>query len=171
MSMFNSENITVNNVHMAGESGGGGPKRPTDITTLKSTLRKMDGVKVFGHPDNNFDVIFRISRENYFRSFEGMEVEGGGLILQSSWLEQGQPAVSMFYHPDLGIEERVYEDEDGNRHIGKVIVKREGIPPHAEKKLRKLCEKHGMERAEILKRSLNMLQAFHEKFEEEIEEL
>lgn len=121
---------------------------------------------MFGHPDNNFDVIFRISRENYFRSFEGMEVEGGGMILQSSWLEQGAPAVSMMYHPDLGVEDREYEDEDGNRHVGRVIVRREGIPSMAEKKLRAMSEKTGMSRTEILQRSLSMFEAFQEKFEE-----
>lgn len=99
--------------------------RPTTQTTLAETKKNMPDAAVSGHPDNYFNSIFRISRDDkYFRALDVMPVKNGGLVVQSSWLEDGKPALSFFYDPFLRLEEKIYHDASGKSVKGYIIVDR-----------------------------------------------
>ncbi len=99
--------------------------RGLDQTTLEKFRKKFPDAVVSGHPDNMFRVGFRLSSEKsrMFRSYDLHPVEGGGLIIQSSWYEDGQPALSMIYRWDLALEKRRYQDTDGNIQEGVIVTR------------------------------------------------
>lgn len=112
-------NINVN--------GNGKPQvKRALILNMNELKRKIPDVKIAGPPGNVFHIACRISSEaqNFYRSLDVHPVKGGGVVIQSSWFENGNNAVSMSYHPELAIEQVEYFNGDEKVHKGPVLVRR-----------------------------------------------
>jgi len=124
----------VKNVNIYGAKGkkqaekGRFPLNRAIIMNMKELRTKIPDVEIAGHPDNVFTIGARIKSEHndFYRSFDVCQVHGGGVILQSSWYEQGKPAVSMIYRPDLALKWEHVEQEDGTVKRAPLVVK--GMP-------------------------------------------
>lgn len=99
--------------------------RAYDIDAIETIKAKWADAVVRGHPDMFFQPIFRISSKeaDFFRSLDVCPVRGGGLIVQSSWYENGRPALGFRYESELAVVREKYVDENGAECDGFVIVK------------------------------------------------
>lgn len=124
----NFENCSFHGVTPPGETAGGGSAaRPTDITTKEKGKEKL-GFTVEGHPDGYFVNISRIHWAGGFRSTDAYQIEPDGVLLQNSWMEDGNIDHYGVYIPGAVIELREYTDDEGERRVGRVIAKREPRP-------------------------------------------
>ena len=101
-------------------------QREQQIESLEDVKLKIPDAKISGDPRNFFGIAFRISSEemDFFRSFDVLQVKGGGCIIQSSWREAGRPSLSMDYEPGLMLRETEYTDVSGKMCKGFVVVAR-----------------------------------------------
>lgn len=103
---------------------GHGSDRPLDTMSMKGAQNKFKDIKMHGHPDNFFNPIFSMSSasRNMRRSLDAKQVEGGGVIIQTCWYENGQICSWGSYEPDLAMVERSYMDDDGKKRVDWVLV-------------------------------------------------
>ncbi len=130
----NISKIANLHVHSGNNGNGNGKgnrklsyKRREIIMNMRQLREKIPDVQITGHPNNIFHIGCRIKSDgqNFFRSLDLGEVRDGGLIVQSSWYENGRPALAMEYRPDLALEWENMESDDGNiRRVPRLTVRR-----------------------------------------------
>jgi len=136
-----------------------------------------------GHPANKWRVI---SKEwspgfNCLKILRAMEIPGGGVMLENIVGENGSPAISSKYEPELAIDERIYTDPAGERRVGYVLIRRPPEAPHSaparpepiregnqglsgetRDRLRQIAGVLDLDEEEILERAVDLLAAWHE---------
>lgn len=134
-----------------------------------------------GHPGNEWRVISREwdPEHNYFKILQAMPVSGGGVMIESIWGENGRPAISSSYEPDLQIEERGYTGSDGIRRLGYRLVKATMPKPVRSEssrntqqmssisaKIKAVAKALNMSEKAVLERAVELMASWHELSDE-----
>jgi hypothetical protein len=96
------------------------------IGNMRELKQQVDDLEIHGHPDSVFHIGCRIMSQSqrFYRSLDVHEVKGGGVILQSSWYENGRPAISMRYYENLALEWQDIQQDDGTVKRAPLVIRR-----------------------------------------------